>query len=205
MLLGEIHQLVHQLGVEHRERNEDGNLADELLLDVGQQLNGRNLQLKLILPPLLGLAARLYIKEGTFAQISLIGDPVVTEERQFGGTGIIFYLGDTIRITVLAGTTAQGGDDTAHRDFSSHKGFLVLEFGHAGIAYMLQHHGILVQWMGRKIDSYQIALLVQTVEVAPPFGIGNLGRSNIHHILATKERIGRRSLVSLITVTVAHK
>lgn len=66
MLFREIHQFVHQFRVEHRKRNEDSDLANQLLLDIGQQLNGRNLQLKFILPPLLGLATCLYIEEGTF-------------------------------------------------------------------------------------------------------------------------------------------
>ena len=70
---------------------------------------------------------------------------------------------------------------------------------------MLQHNGILVQGVCGEVDAYQVALLVESLEVAPTLSSRYLGSSNLHHVLPTKEGVERRSLVGLITVAITQQ
>ena len=70
---------------------------------------------------------------------------------------------------------------------------------------MLQNYGILIQRVCGQIDTYQIALPVQTVEVAPTFRYRYFRSGDIHHILTAEQGVCSRSLVGLVTVTIPHQ
>ena len=72
-----------------------------------------------------------------------------------------------LRLTGLGVTLADSGHNPSHCHIFVLKRSQIGQFNHVGIAYILQDNSILIQWMGRKINSYQITLLVETFQISP--------------------------------------
>ena len=57
-----------------------------------------------------------------------------------------------------------------------------------GIADVIQHNRELIQRMGGKVDTYQVAFLVQTFEVAPAlYSLRNFGGGDIDDIRSAEQ------------------
>ena len=74
-----------------------------------------------------------------------------------------------------------------------------------GIAYILQDNSILIQWMGRKINSYQITLLVETFQISPCRCRNYFGSRYFYLVLTAKQRVGCGSLIHLIFISIAYQ
>ena len=137
---------------------------------------------------MLGLTTGFDIQERAFIQISLISHPVISPERYFRRARIIFDLGNAIRIAILADSTTDTGHNATHCNLPACQSRLIFQICHTGIADVIQHNRELIQRMGGKVDTYQVAFLVQTFEVAPAlYSLRYFGGGDIDDIRSAEQ------------------
>ena len=66
------------------------------------------------------------------------------------------------------------------------------------VAHILKYDGIIVQRVGGQINADQVALLVQTLQRTPRFGLRHFRRSDFHHVHIPEKWILHGILVGLV-------
>ena len=94
--------------------------------------------------------------------------PLFTEERQFARTVIVLQRHDAKGLSILGESRPYVGDNAPQDDILTVcQAGSVCQFVTTSVAQVVQHNLELIQRMGREVDAYQFALLVQPFDVTP--------------------------------------
>ena len=181
------HAVIHLLMVgNHRNRN----TVDRPVLDGLEQFHIGHLQF------FLGAIAEARrhlacdIDSGTNNKLTIQVQPVLAKEYQFARTVEVLKGDDTPWLVVLAEARLHSRHDATQGDILAvvEGRTTVGQLRTSGISEVVEHNMIFVQGVSRQIDAHQVALFVQTLDIAPALiGLGDRRRGNLHIVESTKE------------------
>ena len=133
--------------------------------------------------------------------------PVPTEQSYLPISFKVFYRYKSAWFSTLSELLTDGRHDTTNNNIlSSVKTLYVCQIGTGSIAQIVENNLILIQRMGRQIDTHQVTFFVQTLNIAPTnIRLWHCWRGNLHPVEAAKQRVLCLCLLHLIGLTIPHQ
>ena len=208
MGLNEFTKFSHHLVVQQIGRQRDGDAINGTLLDSLQELHTCNSQvfrtIRIIREAWSDFTRNIY--GGTNGEEARLVAPRLAKQRQLARTYEVFEGDNTEGFAVLGETGTYRCDDTANGYIFATSQFAdICQFVTTRIAQIVKDYLKFIQRVGRQIDTYQFAFLIQTFYVAPAiFTLRQGGCLYLQISKTAKQRVLCLLLLRLIELAVAH-
>ena len=132
--------------------------------------------------------------------------PVLAEERQLARAFEVFYRDEAARLAGLSELAARRRDNASQHHFLLLCQLLLVgQLGAMRVTHVVEYYLEVVERVGRQVNAYEVALLVELLYGAPCFALGYLGRGYVNAVHVAEERVLRRVLLLLVKLSVAHE